>query len=254
MSYLATYSTLLVLLLFFSAQALPFKPPKAARNRGDVFTHWNLNNIKEANNPAQPEGTPRESPSRGYILDGGCSCYHDENMPPADMLMKFRDIFFSEPHPMLILSQMAEYIHQTKSCLSLRDGIYSKQFEEETVADVRNTMLHNLNGNAAPGSNMGPCPSWYNVTFHPNRYPRYLVEVVCSDPSNDPPLSARSCSYCTDDKATTQRSGHCYSYHLRDMLVLTKDPNEPGCELPDGTPPTWQKCSLSEVGVGCKCL
>ena len=254
MSYFAAkYSALLLLLLFFGAlQALPFTPKAAARNRGGVFAHLNLGKLNKDRN--QPEGSPRGSAKSSSITDGVCSC--DPNRPPAELLAEYREDISSEPHPMLLLSQMAEDIHQKESCTSLCSGTHSNQLEEEIIAKVRSIIMKYLNVNVSQDRNRGPCPSWYNVTFHPKRYPRYLVEVVCSNPSDDSSEKDNSCSYCSNDKAHTQRRGHCFRYPLalREVQILTIDPNELNCELPDGTPPTWNKCFLPDVGVGCKCV
>lgn len=250
MSYFSSHLALLVLVFSFCTQALPFTP-KGPSNHRDADAQWNLGKLNQmASDPPDvpPSGNTEYTGGTGYE----CSCDHDR--PPAKMIANLKDDISLAPHPMFLLSEMADGLHQKKACSSLCEGVYSKQLEETIVAEVRSIFMHYLNTSNAHSSAYGPCQSWYNVTFNPDHYPRYIVEIVCSDPLSESPEKAPSCSFCSNDKDQHSISGHCIQYELEQMQILTRNPNEQGCKLPDGDPPHWRRCHLLRVvGMGCKC-
>ena len=226
--------SVLTLAFIFSAQSLPFAH--------EVDKHMNSGKLNDKTQ--EPGFSPRGSAS------SGCTC--DQNGPPTQQLEVLKHELLYKPHPMFLLSEMAENLHQERYCSSKCQGILSPQTEMEIPGYVRDVILGYLNAYTIPSTEEHPCPPHFNITFYPKRYPRYLVEVVCGEPTNG---NTRTCSYCSLDSKSSSRkvkSGRCYTYHLANMPYLTQDPIDHGCAVTDEEQ-IWHHCILPDVGVGCRC-
>ena len=195
-----------------------------------------------------PNETTQEqgfSPSRNATVN--CTC--DENGPPTQQLEVLKHELLYKPHPMFLLSEMAENLHQERHCSSK----CSPQREEEIPGYVRDVILGYLNAEI-PNTEEHPCLPHFNITFYPRRYPRYLVEVVCGEPTSGPFINTRRCCYCSADESSSRKvkSGSCYTYHFAHMPYLTQDHVDHGCAGPDEGQ-IWHRCILPDVGVGCRC-
>ena len=232
MLLLAPALSLFALVLISSAQALPF----AGAEGSDLSRRGAVDGFSE-----------NEPLTHGY----GCNC--DHSGPPAELLKELKCHLLQEPHPMFFLSEMAENIHQHRLCPIICSGSNSPQVEEDTSTCVISTMLNYLNSVVVPDTE--PCPPQFNITYYPNRYPHYFVEVVCTAPTDGPHVKLQRCPYTSssDDKSSrliVRTGGFCRSYNLRGMRYLTNDPHDNGC----AGSPTWRTCELQDVGIGCTCV
>ena len=237
MLLLAPIFSFFTLALIASTQALPFAGAEGEKSGLDLSRCGATAGFSE-----------NEQLTPGYR----CNC-----SPPADpellkLLKGLRYNLLQEPHPMFLLSEMADNIHQHRLCPLICAGATSPQVEEDISACVISTMLDYMNSVVVPDTE--PCPPKFNITYYPNRYPRYLVEVVCTAPTDGPHVKLRRCPYSSvgDGKSSrpTVRTGFCRSYTLGRMQYLTNDPHDDGCE---GSP-NWRTCTLQDVGIGCTCV
>ena len=249
-----TLCSILALALFVSAQSLPLEREDvhavAAGSGRGVSAQWSprkLNRKTQDRTGYPPNGDYGAGAASGHY---GCRFYRDG--PPAELFRELKELVLIEPHPMFVLSEMAEYLHQERACPLIYRDIMSRQAEEQIIKGVREHLQDYLNGNSPQSIDEDPCPTRYNITFFPSRYPRYVVEVVCSEPTD---AKARSCTFCsTTTRPPTARSGFCRSHILTAMAFLTKDPNDPDCPSANGNLQTWRMCSHPDIGVGCRCL
>ena len=200
---------------------------------------WNRRAPGFAGSPAMAsdagEDVDATIPSQLTMFGYGCSRY--PTGPPVEDLNNLKEHAVIDPHPMLMLSEMAESRHRHIVCKNVPEGPISQQAEEDVVKKVTKEMLGYLNANV-PQKSQDPCPSIYNITFYPKRYPRYLVEVVCSELAED---RVSDCAHCSS----------CFKYFgQRMMLYLTSDLNDSLCTSSPDHP--WQLCE-QRVGMGCSC-
>ena len=174
------------------------------------------------------------------VFGYGCSCYRTG--PPEEDIMWLKSLAVDEPHPMLTLSELAESIHRSLVCKRCPDSI-NQQGEDDTVKEVTRRMHIYLNITRQQNS-VDPCLPVYNINFYPKRYPRYLVEVTCPQPTEE--QASSSCSRCSGGSGII-----CFSY-LDKISFLSNDPKDPLC--PHATSQSWKRCPDKMVGVGCSCL
>lgn len=252
-------SSIFLLALLFHSQSVPFSPiasDEGAKQHGPSAFLEQKQNLRTEERPGNADGSNRphgsySSSARQTSLTVPYQrCICDENGAPVDKLEELKHYALFHPHPMFLLSEMAEKLHQYKVCEICPD-ILSRQTENDIITSVKTSMLNYLNNNLDK-IDIEHCPPRYNITYNPKHYPRYLVEIVCSAPSrNDHIEEALSCSYCSLNKHLSMESGICTQYIRSDMPYLTNDPHEPGCVSTDN-PPIWHRCVL-DVGAGCKC-
>lgn len=168
----------------------------------------------------------------------GYGCDHYDPGPPAETLRVFRNMILDKPHPMFLLSEMAESYHRNTIC-NLPSSSLTQQLESRVATIVTNHFLTYLNNGE---TQQEPCPSRYNITYNPNHYPRYQIEVICSERSGE--MQDCHCSHQSSGcfKLLSQKD---YHYLKRDTPVDTLSGRTPSNE-------TWKMCSRN-VGVGCSC-
>ena len=255
MDSLCTYALLLFLALsfVFSAHCLPFTH-EIVSNKLRGGKQWTPGVLNER---------PRESAASAHgAAAPACVCHHER--PPADMVERLKNELFSRPHPMFFLSEMAEKRHKERHCTFTDCGQrpISPESEQTIPGYVREVILGYLNSNTLPTIKEEPCPPLFNITFHPKRYPRYLVEVVCTENLIGPVIKNRECSYSPSGDAVPAESGSrkmvnskkCHTYHLGNMPYLTQDLDDcPLTEVERRESDSWHQCLLPDVGVGCRC-
>ena len=168
---------------------------------------------------------------------------------PSDMIDELKRGVMSEPHPMFLISEMAEMLHRERyNILNLGDCTLNQEALDETKKSVFRTVLGYLNNSGVPSEDDVGCPPSYAISYHPDRYPRYLVQVKCGKKSSKiVPRNELQCS----DSPSDGTSRVCEPYHLGDMMYLTTDP--PASILCTRMSDTvWYKCRATSVGVGCK--
>lgn len=177
---------------------------------------------------------------------GNESC--SDNAPPENVINGIREHLQEKPHPMFLISEMAEMLHRK---LYYRYNYpnecdHSQQVEDKTIDQVRRKILQYLNNNRLPTETDVACPPRYNITYYPARYPRYLVQVECT--------ASSGVSDHNGCQSLTCGSGReCRPYQLDDMLYLTKDQTDCHSQRGEPDPSGWSTCRAIEVGVGCKC-
>lgn len=217
-----------IALIFSAAESLPFAFVYEHSKGGGQWSLGKLNERSQSSGGSQG----------GSASDSSCICEHDG--PPEDMLKDLKEKVLKGPHPMFLLSEMAENIHRQSHCRSYCQGTISQQSEEEIPGDVKRKILSYLNG--AVKSTLS-CPPRFNITYYPKRYPRYLVEVVCTDEEDKP----RSCTLCSSGSENSLR---CLPYKFGEpMHYLTNDPEDSECRSDTSS---WHECTRS-VDVGCTC-
>ena len=168
---------------------------------------------------------------------------------PSDVIDQLKRDVMSKPHPMFLISEMAEMLHQEQynhsnlgNCTPNQDAL------NETKERVFGTVLGYLNNRGVPSEDDVGCPPSYNISYHADRYPRYLVQVVCRNRSSEiVPRNEVQCSNSSDNRATRM----CEPYRLGDMMYLTTNP--PSGILCDSTSdPVWYICRATSIGVGCR--
>ena len=225
----------LLLALLYNAQSLPF-----ASNNGGLGGNALL--TQERPEPAGGSSTTNDYVDEvsSLTLPYYYRCRCDQSGPPVNMLESLKRDVFRDPHPMYILSETAEFLHQYIICQNCGPVMADEQMEDEAAERVKGIMLQSLNTLQTSDT----CPPRYKITYNPKRYPRYLVEVVCSEKSEHNVERELSCSMCSSD--STER-GTCRKQWRANMPYLTNDPSVPGCAR-EG----WHSC-LIDVGVGCRC-
>ena len=90
-------------------------------------------------------------------------------------------------HPHFLLGEYLENLHREEFCNSVNTDVenilcedeQSPQLINDIVAKVSNYSDY-LNSHGTQSS----CSSTYKVSYHADRYPRYLVQVQCSNPND----------------------------------------------------------------------
>ena len=157
-------------------------------------------------------------------------------------------------HPMFLISEMAEMLHRKRYRALMGNYCTSNQEALELIkTSVFSTVLGYLNNSGVPSENDVGCPPSYNITYYPDRYPRYLVHVECRNTSSV--IVPRTEVQCpgSADMNTIRKSRTCESYHLGDMMYLTTSPSANTTILCSPLSDTeWYKCRATSVGVGCR--
>ena len=225
-----------IALIFSAAESLPF-----------AFAHEHTKGGGQSSPGRLNEKTQSFQRSQGGTVtntsENSCICEHDG--PPEDVLKELKKEVLHRPHPMFLLSEMAENLHRQMHCHSKCLGFISSQTEEEIPGRVKNTILNYLNG--AVDSTV-PCPTRFNITYYPKRYPRYLVEVVCTDEEDKP----RRCTLCSAEGGRiVGNSPRCFPYDFggKYMYYLTNDSEDSGHNSDTSS---WH-IRIRSVPVGCTC-
>ena len=225
---------LVALALFLDATCLPFHPGSDAHDSDTSDAGPHLGKLKRMVSLGTEEGNVGVEATNPSVFGYGCSCY--QTGPPEDDMMWLKKLAVEEPHPMLVLSELAESMHRHLVCKDHCPGSINPQGESDIVKDVTTLMLTYLNTTTQQRT-QDPCPPIYRIRHYPKRYPRYLVDVVCPE---------SGCSQCSSGA-----SGICSPSLGPKMPYLTSDPSDcVGASTTSGV--TWEKCGL-EVGVGCSC-
>lgn len=239
MRYYSLFSVVVTIVsIFNAAESLPSTFAYEDGKRGGQWSPGKLNE-----NPPRPGDNEGGSVVRASEI----SCICELDGPPADLLEDLKEYVLSNPHPMFLLSEMADKLHHKFHCDSKCLGIQSRQTEDAIPGQVRRTMLRYLNGAV---QNTEPCPPRFNITYYPKRYPRYLVKVDCTDGEG----KSRQCSFCSSEgHGSINNKGNCLAYEFggNNMHYLTQDPRAEGCTLSSDIP-TWHRCEVP-VTVGCRC-
>lgn len=224
MPYYSLLSVVIAIALIISAaESLPFALAHEHTKGGGERSPGELNE-KPQSFQRSPGGTVTNT------SENSCICEHDG--PPEDMINELK----KEPHPMFLLSEVAENLHRQFHCTSQCQEYISSQTEEEIPGRVKKNILSYLNGAA---DSTVPCPTRFDITYYPKRYPRYLVEVVCTDEKDKP----RQCTLCSSKGSNSTR---CLPYIFgKNMRYLINDSE-------DSDTPSWHEYSQS-VNVGCTC-
>lgn len=220
-------SVVIAIALISAAESLPF-----------AFAHEHTKGGGERSPGKLNEKTQSFQRSQGGTVtntsENTCICEHDG--PPEDMINELKEY----PHPMFLLSEVAENLHRQFHCSSKCQGIISSQTEEEIPGRVKNAILSYLNG--AVDSTV-TCPTRFNITYYPKRYPRYLVEAVCTDEEDKP----RRCTLCSSGGSNSTR---CLPYKFGKLMHYLINDSEDSGHNSDTS--SWHKC-IRSVNVGCTC-
>lgn len=191
-------------------------------------------------NEGIPEATPENSTDSNERADSSPTPSSEDcraHEPPQDMLDRLTKKVVSEPHPMFLLSEMAEKKHRDRHSQTAKDYCEGGQRLNATINFVKNHFKDYLNRLLPPNTN---CSEKYEITYDPNRYPRYLVQVVCSNEFSE----NCSCS-ASQSRCETHRPSSVMYYYL----------SRGSCSqgVPHSQNSTWTECLDDQVGVGCKC-
>ena len=231
---------LLAQTLFLHATSLPFSGRAAPAGKLNMRLHSATGGSSSSDAVLFGDSPPTDAVSSPLSMFGyGCSC--TRSGPSSEELDQLKGIAVKRPHPLLLFSEMAESVHRNWICRDTACAHHplSEQSEQDIVAKVTDIMLDYLNSGIRFSEKS--CSLVYNITYNPRHYPRYRVELLCARMDDDSTLHSCRCSEC----------GGC-SLNQYQMIYLTSDPHEPGCEEPSDEELTWKLCTI-DVGSGCKC-
>ena len=106
-----------------------------------------------------------------------CANLCSGDRPTEEQIGDLMQELWTEPHPMFLLSERAEKLHQKRFC-ERAYGICDNPQVEKTVKDsVINNITSYLNSNLNASN---PCSPSYTIDYDTRRYPRYLVKFNCN--------------------------------------------------------------------------
>ena len=124
-----------------------------------------------------PTGSTSGGGDMGSDNSNACANCPNRPVPTEEQIGDLMQELWTEPHPMFLLSERAEKLHQKRFC-ERANGICDNPQVEKTVKDsVINNITSYLNSNLDPSN---PCSPSYTIDYFPDRYPRYLVQVNCN--------------------------------------------------------------------------
>ena len=124
------------------------------------------------------------------------------------------DYRYAYIHPHFLLGEYLENIHRDLFCRE-DENIRCEQEQPQLVEDIKADVIKNYTTFLNKNRKSSSCSTTYQVDYYPDRYPRYLVQVQCGDPTH---------------KIT-----------LDNMLYLKHENS------------TWNIEKGRDIGIGCRC-